>query len=592
MKPVLYSEQLASIISVMNAPGEPATEATVIHRGASKKNPWVSVIVPVYNVAEYLPECLDSICNQTLQNIEIICVDDGSTDTSMDVLLRYAAKDQRITLLQQNNHHAGVARNAGIAISNGQYLCILDSDDFFSPDLLEKSLNLIRQEHSDIIYYQYHNYDHASKSCSGPVGISRPRTAQTSWQTWDSRQLTSSLFTDCSPVPWNKLIRADLVKNEGIRFQSLTACNDVYFSLLVAACSKRVTFLYEPLVYYRHNRNNSLRNTRDKNPFNFWEAYRTAAQTLKQKKLFDTWSCSFFSSLISSSIWTYEHTMAKRAEVKQLFCQTIVPTLHPERHLHKLPAHHQQAYERLCGPDIIITLSANEEPSDTIANTLRCILQQNMQPARVILGLNPRHFPNGSSDIPSNLGTLLSAGVCLQWNTQPAALHAYLQQPDAIHIELTPGVSLSSNWLERLYLEWKKNPKHIVCHHSIPCRYDIKSRCLQMSHSRKKLFMPAPNYGILYPPHSIHQRYLQQDIDSPLALWLLSTLSGRYTRTIPQRKAENYTKDRNDTNNTVILLFQESKTQPFIHLALRKAIKTNGIIPAIHRFFQYLMQPI
>ena len=97
----------------------------------------VSVIIPVYNVEQYLRPCLDSVLNQTLKNIEIICIDDGSTDDSLKILMEYAEKDNRITILKQKNKGAGVARNYGMSIATGEYFLFLDSDDFFSETLLQ-----------------------------------------------------------------------------------------------------------------------------------------------------------------------------------------------------------------------------------------------------------------------------------------------------------------------------------------------------------------------------------------------------------------------------------------------------------------------
>ena len=99
----------------------------------------VSVILPVYNVSEYLRQCMDSIVGQTLKDIEIICVDDGSTDDSLEILKEYEAKDKRVKVIEQKNAGAGAARNNGLAIATGEYLSFLDSDDFFEPDMLEKA---------------------------------------------------------------------------------------------------------------------------------------------------------------------------------------------------------------------------------------------------------------------------------------------------------------------------------------------------------------------------------------------------------------------------------------------------------------------
>ena len=122
-------------ITVKNAEGEPDTEAVVLVQNKIDYTPKVSVIIPVYNVEQYLRECLNSVIKQTLKEIEIICVDDGSTDNSLDILKEYAEKDHRITIITQKNLHAGVARNAGLSIAKGEYLSFLDSDDFFELNL-------------------------------------------------------------------------------------------------------------------------------------------------------------------------------------------------------------------------------------------------------------------------------------------------------------------------------------------------------------------------------------------------------------------------------------------------------------------------
>ena len=99
----------------------------------------VSVIIPVYKAEKYLRQCLDSICGQTLKDIEIICVDDGSTDSSPEILKEYREKDERVIVVRQENAGAGAARNKGLDISKGKYLSFLDADDFFEPDMLEEA---------------------------------------------------------------------------------------------------------------------------------------------------------------------------------------------------------------------------------------------------------------------------------------------------------------------------------------------------------------------------------------------------------------------------------------------------------------------
>ena len=119
----------------------------------------VSVIIPVYNVEPYLKQCMDSVVGQTLKDIEIICVDDGSTDGSLDILREYAAEDNRIQIIEQKNAGAGAARNNGMRHATGKYLSFLDSDDFFEPRMLEKAYDLPEKDQADFVAYksdQYH----------------------------------------------------------------------------------------------------------------------------------------------------------------------------------------------------------------------------------------------------------------------------------------------------------------------------------------------------------------------------------------------------------------------------------------------------
>ena len=122
----------------------------------------VSVIIPVFNVEDYLKQCLDSVVHQTLKDIEIICVNDSSTDKSLDILEEYAKTDWRIRVITQPNAGAGAARNKGMDVATGKYLAFLDSDDFFELNMLEKAYEMAEDEQSDLVVYksdQYHTED-------------------------------------------------------------------------------------------------------------------------------------------------------------------------------------------------------------------------------------------------------------------------------------------------------------------------------------------------------------------------------------------------------------------------------------------------
>lgn len=120
-----------------------------------KDSPYISVIVPVYNTEKYLPRCLDSLVNQTYKDIEIICINDGSKDNSLNVLNDYAKKDKRIKVINQENQGVSCARNAGIDKSKGKYISFIDSDDYVDLDMYETLINSLKDKEYDILAFGY-----------------------------------------------------------------------------------------------------------------------------------------------------------------------------------------------------------------------------------------------------------------------------------------------------------------------------------------------------------------------------------------------------------------------------------------------------
>lgn len=119
----------------------------------------ISIVVAVYNIESYLNQCLDSLINQTIKDIEIICVNDGSTDNSQNIINEYSKKDSRIKVINQDNKGISAARNAGIDAATGEYLLFIDGDDYIDLDLCEKCLNFINSKKVDTIFMGYYRKD-------------------------------------------------------------------------------------------------------------------------------------------------------------------------------------------------------------------------------------------------------------------------------------------------------------------------------------------------------------------------------------------------------------------------------------------------
>ena len=119
----------------------------------------VSVIVPIYNTEIYLKECLNSVINQTLKDIEIICINDGSTDNSLKILEYFAKIDKRVTIFSQKNKGQGSARNLGLKHAKGEYICFVDSDDVLKPNELEDTYNISSKKSLDFLIFKLFTYN-------------------------------------------------------------------------------------------------------------------------------------------------------------------------------------------------------------------------------------------------------------------------------------------------------------------------------------------------------------------------------------------------------------------------------------------------
>lgn len=268
----------SNIITVKNAESDADTKAEIVVQNKINYTPKVSVVIPVYNVEQYLRQCLDSVVNQTLREIEIICVDDGSTDSSLDILKEYAAKDKRISVLKQENLHAGVARNAGLAVAKGEYLSFLDSDDFFELTMLEESYSAAKESDADVIVFNAREYNTLTgtyNSCKFPLSPSLfPDKEYAS-----AEEFGEKLFQANSCLAWNKLLKAPFVKKTGLKCGSTKSCNDNVFIYGLLTQAKRIKLYNKEFVNYRTNNPNSLQRSKA----NSWECVCQAYVALKQK---------------------------------------------------------------------------------------------------------------------------------------------------------------------------------------------------------------------------------------------------------------------------------------------------------------------
>lgn len=276
----------------------------------------VSVIIPVYNEEDYLCECLDSICRQSLKDIEIICVDDGSTDNSAEILEQYRVRDSRIKVLHQKNQYAGVARNKGMEHAVGKYLSFLDSDDFFEIQYLERMYEEAEKNTSDIVICRASYFDNIRK-------VKEPRNIPnelnylpSNINSFNSRDIPEHIFQITNGWAWDKLFRTDFIKREGLLFQDGRTANDGFFVYMALAKAKVITKINEFLVNQRINNETSLSNTRESSWYCGFQMLYDIKQGLMQNQLYNIVERSFINFSLGYILWSFDSINAWESKKK------------------------------------------------------------------------------------------------------------------------------------------------------------------------------------------------------------------------------------------------------------------------------------
>ena len=165
----------------------------------------VSVIIPFYNEEQYIGDCLISLIKQTYKNIEIICVDDGSTDNGAMIVKAIQQSDSRISLIQQENMNAGTARNVGFSKAKGEYVLFLDSDDFFSPSMVERMLNKALSTNSDIVFCTGYGLNVITKETYMMPPVGKDNASFPNKEVFSSADTTDGIFQLSVTWAWDKM---------------------------------------------------------------------------------------------------------------------------------------------------------------------------------------------------------------------------------------------------------------------------------------------------------------------------------------------------------------------------------------------------
>lgn len=300
-------------------------------------NPLISVIVPVYNSAKYLRKCLKSLIYQTYSNLEIICVNDGSTDNSLDILNEFKSSDSRIIVIDKVNEGTAAARNVGMDNASGDYISFIDSDDWVFLTLYSEFVNYINQAKTDVDIYMFN----ISSYVKGENDII-PRTLL-NLSEWNNHKDTYTVhdFDDCmkpfshNMSACNKIYKKRFLQNEGIKFPVGLRYEDTCFC--IKACLRSKSILLNPNIFYRYRNvaDGSVMSSVSPKVFDVFKIFDIIDDEIDSLGVYETYKYALFQHKFSLYIQLYfncPHDLKEKyyTEMKARLLQAEEKNLEPQ----------------------------------------------------------------------------------------------------------------------------------------------------------------------------------------------------------------------------------------------------------------------
>ena len=267
--------------------------------------PKFSIIIPVYNVEKYLVECLESIVNQSFKDFEVICVNDGSTDNSLEILQKYAENDERFKVLNQENQGQGVARNNALNIANGEYILFVDPDDFIELNMLEVFNERLDIQNVDVAFFDYQIFGENTKTkivrfmdeMKKIFNLNINDNLVFNWQ-----ELVKDNFRYTAMMVWNKVYSNKFLKENHIQFAPNKHAEDHIFSISATLLANKISYIKKTLYYYRKRSDSSV-NKVSENNFCIFENIAIVADFLKQNNLYKKYEHDFRNYIVNLCVF-------------------------------------------------------------------------------------------------------------------------------------------------------------------------------------------------------------------------------------------------------------------------------------------------
>lgn len=291
------------------------------------KVPKFSIIIPIYNVEKFLQDCLNSIQSQTLKDFEVICINDGSTDNSLEILQDYASKDSRFIIISQENQGPGIARNTGINLAKGEYIVFVDPDDFIDINSLQILYENFQKSGVKVIQFDFQccrengkfdRYRIFKKQLKNIYHYKIKDNEIFSWHNIPKKDLQ-----DMWMAVWNKAYKTDFIKSNNIKMAPSKIGEDHLFSISANLLADEILYLNKPLYHYR-TRLGSMVNKPSNDNFCIFENIELVKKFLIEHNLLEEYKTSFADYVSNVLSWHYTNIPAESTEVYLDKCKTLL----------------------------------------------------------------------------------------------------------------------------------------------------------------------------------------------------------------------------------------------------------------------------
>jgi len=561
--------------------------------------PKVSVIIPVFNTEKYLQRCLDSVCNQTLSDIEIICINDASTDNSLEILKEYQKEDERIKIIDLNkNQGAGYSRNRGIEIAKGEYIGFVDSDDFIDLDFYEKLYKKAIETGADVVKSNL-NYTECGITTEEYYNVKNVR---------ENKLLLNHL-------PTTIIRKVFLIDNKIFYPEDLKCAEDSVIETKIALKANKIE-IESTVCYYYARRNESLNRTQLLSIDKVKEVEKSVKEVigLFNNAIIDEKDyikglesrykyLSFFIQDKKPSDEIIKYTNNAEKEIfsllkykpvfKQLEIQKRVMQVWNKKRADTLKEKRDKElnefiekmkdYKSLSVtsekrmPKFIVSLTSFPQRMYDIHICLYSLMRQSLKPDEIVLYLGIEQFPNKEQDLPQEVLKLKENGLTIKFTkdikSYKKLIPALKEYPNDIIITADDDVLYKIDWFEKLYNAYQEDNQNILCHRAHKIKIDANNNILQYKYwdkmiddnSTSCLNFATGCAGILYPNKCFHHDIFEEKIFMSLApnaddvwFWAMAILNGRKIKVLnsPYKNVQPVNYEREMGLNGELTLFQ------------------------------------